>query len=45
MRLSAAIVLILCTAVVAGARSPLAAEVRALASRYHEDPGRIEGRS
>ena len=45
MRLPAAIVLNLCTAVAAGAQSPLAAEVRALASRYHEDPGRIEGRS
>jgi hypothetical protein len=45
MRLPAAIVLVLCTAVAAGAQSPLAAEVRALASRGHEDPGRVEDHS
>lgn len=42
MRLPAAIVLVLCTAGAGWAQSPLAAEVRALASRYHEDPARID---
>jgi tetratricopeptide (TPR) repeat protein len=42
MRAGAAILLLLWTAAAAWAQSPLAAEVRALASRYHEDPTRID---
>jgi len=42
MRLLGAMLLVLCAFVHAWAQSPLAAEVRALASRYHEDPGRID---
>ena len=42
MRLLAAMILVVCTSVAAWAQSPLAAEVRALASRYHEDPARID---
>lgn len=42
MRARAAIVLGGATAAAPWAQSPLAAEVRALAGRYHEDPGRIE---
>ncbi len=42
MRLPAVMVLILCTAGAAWAQSPLAGEIRALASRYHEDPARID---
>jgi tetratricopeptide (TPR) repeat protein len=50
MRLPAAMLLILCTIFCtifctgggAWGQSPLAAEIRALASRYHEDPARID---
>jgi tetratricopeptide (TPR) repeat protein len=42
MRATAAIVVLLGTAGVASAQSPLAAEVRALAARYHEEPARID---
>ena len=42
MRLLGAMLLVLCASVPASAQSPLAAEVRALASRYHEDPARID---
>ena len=42
MRLLAVMALILCTVTAASAQSPLAAEVRALAARYHEDPARID---
>ena len=42
MRAAAAIVVLLTTAGAAGAQSPLAAEVRALAGRYHEAPTRID---
>ena len=46
MRLPAAMLLILCTIFCTGGgawgQSPLAAEIRALASRYHEDPARID---
>jgi hypothetical protein len=42
MRAAAVIVLLLGTAGVAGAQSPLAVEVRALAGRYHETPARID---
>jgi tetratricopeptide (TPR) repeat protein len=42
MRLLGAMLLVLCASVAAWAQSPLAAEVRALASRYHEDPARID---
>ncbi len=42
MRAAAAIVLLLGAAEAAGAQSPLAAEVRALADRYHERPARID---
>ncbi|MGH7369133.1 MAG: hypothetical protein ACREKQ_04575 [Candidatus Rokuibacteriota bacterium] len=42
MRAAAAIVMLLCTAGAAGAQSPLAAEVHALAARYHEAPVRID---
>jgi tetratricopeptide (TPR) repeat protein len=42
MRLLAAMILVVGTSVAAWAQSPLAAEVRALASRYHEDPARID---
>jgi tetratricopeptide (TPR) repeat protein len=42
MRALAAIILGLGTAAGAWAQSPLAAEVRALATRYHEDPARID---
>jgi len=42
MRVAAAIVMLLSAAEAAGAQSPLAAEVRALANRYHERPARID---
>lgn len=42
MRLPAVMVLIRCTTGAAWAQSPLAGEIRALASRYHEDPARID---
>ncbi|MEX2222567.1 MAG: tetratricopeptide repeat protein [Candidatus Rokuibacteriota bacterium] len=42
MRAAAAIVMLFCTAGAAGAQSPLAAEVRALADRYHETTARID---
>ncbi|MGH7384359.1 MAG: tetratricopeptide repeat protein [Candidatus Rokuibacteriota bacterium] len=42
MRAAAAIVMLLCAAGAAYAQSPLAAEVRALAARYHEAPSRID---
>lgn len=42
MRAAAAIVMLLSAAEAAGAQSPLAAEVRALADRYHERPARID---
>ncbi|HJV57201.1 MAG TPA: TRAP transporter TatT component family protein [Methylomirabilota bacterium] len=42
MRLLAAMMLVVGTSAAAWAQSPLAAEVRALASRYHEDPARID---
>ena len=42
MRVAAVIVLLLGTAGGAGALSPLAVEVRALAGRYHETPARID---
>ena len=42
MRVLAAIILGLSTPVVACAQSPLAAEVRSLATRYHLDPARID---
>lgn len=42
MRTAAAIVLLLTAAGAAAAQSPLAAEVRGLADRYHENPGRID---
>jgi tetratricopeptide (TPR) repeat protein len=42
MRAAAAIVMLLGAAEAAGAQSPLAAEVRALADRYHERPARID---
>ena len=42
MRLLAALVLVVGTSGAAWAQSPVAAEVRALASRYHEDPARID---
>lgn len=42
MRAAAAIVMLLSAAGAAGAQSPLAAEVRALADRYHERPARID---
>ena len=42
MRLPAVMFLILCTAGPAWDQSPLAGEIRALASRYHEDPARID---
>lgn len=42
MRAAAAIVMLLGAAGAAAAQSPLAAEVRALADRYHERPARID---
>src|SRR5882672_7944248 len=42
MRAAAAIVMLLSAAGTAGAQSPLAAEVRSLADRYHENPTRID---
>lgn len=42
MRAAAAIVMLLCAAGAACAQSPLAAEVRALAARYHENPAHID---
>lgn len=42
MRAAAAIVMLLGAAGAAGAQSPLAAEVRGLADRYHESPSRID---
>jgi tetratricopeptide (TPR) repeat protein len=42
MRAAAAIVMLLSAAEAAGAQSPLAAEVRALADRYHERSARID---
>jgi hypothetical protein len=42
MRAAAAIVMLLGAAGAASAQSPLAAEVRALADRYHERPARID---
>jgi tetratricopeptide (TPR) repeat protein len=42
MRAAAAIVMVLSAAGAAGAQSPLAAEVHALADRYHESPTRID---
>lgn len=42
MRAAAAIVMLLSAAGAAAAQSPLAAEVRALADRYHERPARID---
>ncbi len=42
MRAAAAILVLLSAAGPAGAQSPLAAEVRALADRYHERPARID---
>ncbi len=42
MRAAAAIMMLLGAAGPAGAQSPLAAEVRALADRYHENPSRID---
>jgi cytochrome c-type biogenesis protein CcmH/NrfG len=42
MRAVAALVLALTAAVPASAQSPLAAEIRALADRYHEKPERID---
>jgi tetratricopeptide (TPR) repeat protein len=42
MRAAAAIVMLLSAAGAASAQSPLAAEVRALADRYHERPARID---
>ena len=42
MRAAAAIVMLLSAAEAAGAQSPLAAEVLALADRYHEHPARID---
>ena len=42
MRVLAAVVLVLWIPVGASAQSPLAAEVRALATRYHLDPGRVD---
>jgi len=42
MRAAAAIVMLLSAAGAAGAQSPLAAEIRALADRYHERPARID---
>ena len=41
MRAPAAIVVLLSAAGTADAQSPLAAEVRALADRYHENPAPI----
>jgi tetratricopeptide (TPR) repeat protein len=43
MRAAAAIVMLLSAAGAASAQSPLAAEVRSLADRYHESPARIDG--
>ena len=37
-----ALLLLCCGPAAAGAQSPLAAEIRALGSRYHEDPARID---
>jgi tetratricopeptide (TPR) repeat protein len=42
MRAAAAIVMLLSAAGAASAQSPLAAEVRSLAARYHESPARID---
>jgi tetratricopeptide (TPR) repeat protein len=42
MRAAAAIAMLLSAAGAASAQSPLAAEVRALADRYHESPARID---
>jgi hypothetical protein len=42
MRVRAAIILGRWTAAGAWAQSPLAAEIRARATRYHEDPARID---
>jgi tetratricopeptide (TPR) repeat protein len=42
MRAAAAIVMLLSAAGAAGAQSPLAAEVRGLTARYHENPARID---
>jgi len=42
MRAAAAIVMLLSAAGAAGAQSPLAAEVRGLTGRYHENPPRID---
>lgn len=42
MRLLATMMLVVGTSAAAWAQSPLAPEVRALASRYHEDPARID---
>lgn len=42
MRTAAAIVMLLSAAGAVAAQSPLAAEVRGLADRYHENPGRID---
>jgi tetratricopeptide (TPR) repeat protein len=42
MRAATAIVILLSAAEAAGAQSPLATEVRALADRYHERPARID---
>ena len=42
MRTASAIVMLLSAAGAASAQSPLAAEVRGLADRYHENPGRID---
>jgi len=42
MRAAAAIVMLLSAAGAASAQSPLAAEVRSLADRYHESPARID---
>ena len=42
MRAVAAIVMLLSAAGAAGAQSPLAAEVRGLTARYHENPARID---
>jgi tetratricopeptide (TPR) repeat protein len=42
MRAAAAILILLSAAGAASAQSPLAAEVRALAARYHESPARLD---
>jgi tetratricopeptide (TPR) repeat protein len=42
MRAASAIVMLLSAAGAASAQSPLAAEVRSLAARYHESPARID---